>query len=63
MAVNAQFLSFLTSAPFGSQWSTGCSSEHLEIGTVCTLSVVFAKLRNAIFGSALNQDNGRILTE
>jgi len=31
--------------------------------SVCTLSAVFTKLRNPKFGSALNQDIGRILTE
>ena len=63
MAVKAQFLSFLTSAPFRSHWSNKCSSEHSEFGTVCTLSAVFAKLRNARSGNSLNQDSGRIFTE
>jgi len=63
VAVNAQFLSFLTYAPFRSQWSNKCSSEHSEFGTVCTLSAVFAKQRNAKFGSDLNQDSCRNVTE
>ena len=61
MGINAQFPSFCTYALVGSQWSTGCSGEYSEFSIVCRLSIVFVKLRNAKFGSALNQVSGRNL--